>query len=251
MDIDKKGKIKKGNVPWNKGMKMSKEHCDKLSKAHLGFVVSEETKKKISIGGKGKRYSLYEKNPNYKQWSLGLTKETSESIRKGLEKRKGYTHSKETREKIRLTGLGRIPWNKGLKGCYTDEQLQRYRMGHAGNKYEGRRWNKKSIPIFEWIDKNIFESEGQYATNGGEYIIEGLRYSVDYINHNSKVIIEWDEPNHFLNDELREEDKLRQKRIEKTMPDYDFIRIRESQLNYFMLCLLVAMRYKKQIGGRE
>jgi len=248
MEREKKGQIKKGNVPWNKGMKMSKEHCDKLSKIHMGHKVSEETKKKISIGGKGKRYSLYEKNPNYKHWSKGLTKETSPGIRKILEARKGYSHSAETREKIRITGLGRIPWNKGKKNVYTEEQLQKMRMGHAGYGYMGRRWNKDSIKMWQWFDKYIFESEGQYATNGGEYIVEGWRYSVDYINHNAKIIIEWDEPNHFLNDDLREEDKLRQKRIEKAMPDYDFIRIRESQLSYFMLCLLVAMRYKTLKG---
>ncbi len=120
-------------------------------------------------------------------------------------------------------------------------------MGHAGNHFEGRRWNKKSIPIFEWLDENIFGSKGQYATNGGEHIIKGLKYSVDYINHKAKVIIEWDEEAHYFNDDLRDKDKLRQKRIEKVFPDYEFIRIRESQLNYFMLCLLVAMRYKKSM----
>ncbi len=240
----KKNYFPKGQIPWNKDMVMSKEYCKKLSNAHLGQERTEETKKKISIGMKGKQNALGSKG-----WCAGLTKETDERIRLKSEKRKGYKHTKEAKKIIGIKGLGRIPWNKGKKNVYTEEQLQRLRMGHAGNHYEGHRWNKDSIEIWKWFDKYIFESEGQYATNGGEHIVEGWRYAVDYINHQAKVIIEWDEEAHYFNDKLREEDKIRQKRIEKAMPDYDFIRIRESQLNYFMLCLLVAMRYKNKLKG--
>lgn len=41
-----------GFTPWNKGKKLSKEHCDKLSKAHKGHKLSEETKKKLSAYNK-------------------------------------------------------------------------------------------------------------------------------------------------------------------------------------------------------
>lgn len=61
------GVFQKGLIPWNTGMKMSKEHCQKLSDAHKGVplskeraknlaisntgrIVSEETRRKISIG---------------------------------------------------------------------------------------------------------------------------------------------------------------------------------------------------------
>jgi len=37
---------------------------------------------------------------------------------------KGKTHSPETREKMRNAALGRIPWNKGKTGVYSDEIRQ-------------------------------------------------------------------------------------------------------------------------------
>lgn len=40
--------------PWNTGMKMSEEHCDKLSISHLGHKPSKETIKKLSKIRKGK-----------------------------------------------------------------------------------------------------------------------------------------------------------------------------------------------------
>ena len=109
-------------------------------------------------------------------------------------------------------------------------------------------YNSTACEYFDWLDLHIFESSGQYATNGGEYHIKELGYWLDYINTDLKVIIEWDEESHYKNDELSDKDKIRQKEIESVFSDYDFIRIRESQLNYFMLCLLVAMRYKNRIG---
>lgn len=41
-------------APWNKGMQMPKEYCDKLSKSHLGHKLSEETIEKLSHIRKGK-----------------------------------------------------------------------------------------------------------------------------------------------------------------------------------------------------
>ncbi len=140
--------------------------------------------------------------------------------------------------------------NKGRK--HTDEEKKNLRFKSIQNIQKQLKENGQMFPFynstaceyFKWIDDNIFESEGQYATNGGEYHIKELGYWLDYINTDLKVIIEWDEEKHYKNDKLNIKDKTRQKEIESVFPDYDFIRIRESQLNYFMLCLLVAMRYK-------
>ncbi len=40
--------FKKGQRPWNKDKKLSKEHCNNLSESHKGYIMPEEQKKKIS-----------------------------------------------------------------------------------------------------------------------------------------------------------------------------------------------------------
>jgi len=49
--------FKLGQQPWNFGKTMSKEHCEKLSRSHLGQVISESTRLAISNAHKGKRQS--------------------------------------------------------------------------------------------------------------------------------------------------------------------------------------------------
>ena len=71
----------KGNIPWNKGKKMSDEYRQKLSESHKGKKRSEESLKKLSASLKG--------HP--------VSQETKEKIRKSLI---GHKVSEETRLKI-------------------------------------------------------------------------------------------------------------------------------------------------------
>ncbi|MFH1603245.1 MAG: DUF559 domain-containing protein [Pseudomonadota bacterium] len=192
---------------------------------------------------------------------------------------KGQHHTAEANEKNRLAHLGRVPWNKGLKGaqiawnkgqpwpeearrrmsegskgCYHTEetarriaatmkvirnqpevkcQLRRQILERIERQLdEGGQvfpfYNRRACDWFRRFDETN-QTQGQYATNGGEYQIAELGYFLDYINHEKRLIIEWDEEYHYRNGQLREKDVRRQKEIEEQFPEYTFIRIRESE----------------------
>ena len=87
-------------------------------------------------------------------------------------------------------------------------------------------WNPKACDYFEKFDLEN-NTQGQHARNGGEYHIKELGYWVDYINHEKKIIIEYDEKYH---EKQKQKDIRRQEEIEKHFSDYKFYRIRESNL---------------------
>ncbi len=88
-------------------------------------------------------------------------------------------------------------------------------------------YNFNACEFFKQFDKD-FNVRGLYATNGGEYYIKELGYWPDYINFDLKLIIEWDEENHYNADgNLKAKDVQRQKEIQKYFSDFRFIRIRE------------------------
>ena len=177
----------------------------------------------------------------------GMT-QTSDTKEKIKQIRTGTKATEEAKKNMSIAGIGRkntIESRKNMR-IATIKRIET-QIGEGGQMYP--RYNSKACKFFKWLDKNILGVEGRHGTNGDEFKIEEVGYWPDYINHELKLIIEWDEEKHYKNDELSDKDKTRQKEIESIFPDYDFIRIRESQLNYFMLCLLVGMRYKKQLKG--
>jgi group I intron endonuclease len=89
------------------GKHLSKESKQKVRNATLGHDVSEETRLKISEANLGK-----------KAWNAGLetgplSEKHKKAIGKGnIGKRKGMKASEETKEKLRISHLGQIPWQK-------------------------------------------------------------------------------------------------------------------------------------------
>lgn len=84
------------------------------------------------------------------------------------------------------------------------------------------KWSIEGCKYFKQFDEE-HNTTGQYATNGGEFKIKELGYWVDYINHDLKLIIEWDEYYHKAN---QEKDIRRQMEIEELYPEYEFRRIK-------------------------
>lgn len=124
------------------------------------YVVSEETRKKLSIAGKNKKFSketleklrinnLGEKNPMYGKasWCRGLSKETDERIANAAKK-----ISKTKKEKFKSGEL--VAWNKGKKlGPMSDEEKEKrckilYIIIHLDGKIEKTRLIKK------WLKEN-------------------------------------------------------------------------------------------------
>jgi hypothetical protein len=102
--------VKKGNIPWNKGKKHSKETKEKISQANKGKKRSEEVKKQMSITHKNPSKETREKIRNA---NLGknLSKETKKKIslanRGELNSFYGKKHSEETKEYLRSINLGK------------------------------------------------------------------------------------------------------------------------------------------------
>lgn len=82
-------------------------------------------------------------------------------------------------------------------------------------------FNKNSIYFFKYFDK-LYNTKGYYGVN--EYWIEEIGYSLDYINFDKKIIIEWDEEHHKYK---KTKDKIREKEIRKHFSDFEFYRIQE------------------------
>lgn len=174
---------------------------DKISKSLIGkphpynrpnFKHSEETKKLI-------RQKSLKQMSNPDMVDL-ISKRTSEA-------QIGRKLSDETKTKIRIKRIKRI----------------------SENKFNGNQvipsWNPKACDYFEEFDKNN-NTQGHHARNGGEYYIKKLGYWVDYINHDLKLIMEYDE-SHHKSPKQKEKDILRQEKIQEYFSDYEFKRIKE------------------------
>ncbi len=92
-------------VAWNKGMKMSVEHCEKLSEAHKGFVPSKESNEKRSATMKGRVFTE-EHKANISKGKKNCSPETcaliSANRRKQAPPTLGKTFSLESRERMSI-----------------------------------------------------------------------------------------------------------------------------------------------------
>ena len=96
-------------------MKYSLESRAKMASSQIGKKHSEETRQKMSKIMTGKTH-------------------TEKSKEKASLAKMGHEVTPATREKIRKTLIGNIPWNNGLKGCFSEEAKIKIGDGHRGIK---------------------------------------------------------------------------------------------------------------------
>lgn len=145
------------------------------------------------------------KHPNRRGWSKGLTAQTNASIAKQV---KTY--------KARLSEGKIVPANRGRRMSETaKENMRKGRVKYLTSVLGAKpNYNKNSIPVLE----RIAEEHGwhiQHAENGGEFYT-GIGYFVDAYDKEKNVVLEYDEPRHYVDKEnniLREKDLIRQRRI--------------------------------------
>jgi len=113
---------------------------------------------------------------------------------KGLPK--DYVFTDEHRKKLRLNRI------KYLQSCFGHQLSPTY--------------SKVACDYFATLNK-INGWNGQYATSGGEYYVDGLGYWVDYYEPTRNIVIEYDEPSHYRRGNLLPKDIHRMEEIKKKM----------------------------------
>lgn len=201
-----------------KGKKHSEESKQKMSKAQkgnnngmYGKIHSKETKQKIGEGNKGKLRSEEQK------------RKISESKKGKNNPMYGKIHSKETKQKIGENNVGM----KGKK--HSEETKKKMRLARI---IDMEKKHGQMIPNYNPTACKLIEEHGkkhgynfQHAESGGEFYIKELGYWVDGYDQEKNVVIEIDEPKHFLNGKLKQKDVRRQREITEHLK-CKFIRIR-------------------------
>lgn len=240
-----------------KGIVFTKEWKEKISKAHKGKEypeelypnhgmrnkkVSEETRIKLSKALKGKKKPLI--SEEHKRhlitshlgqiaWNKGLKKcddirvalseRTKKKISKGL--KKAYQKNPELRKEIAKKLKGKIR-SKEMRKNYSEAWGRRAESSGYPRNYLIPNFNIFASEVFKAIDVKLY-TKGRYGgTKDGEKKIG--KYFVDYYNENLKLIVEWNEPNHYdFYGNLNQKDIDKEKYIKKHYPDFQYIIIDE------------------------
>jgi hypothetical protein len=165
--------------------------------------------------------------------------------------RKNFHHTEETKELLRqhsieqmkdpeMRKLISIRTSEGQMGHKTSEATKakigaKNRIHHLNRIQNTLSLGDQLTPNYNTNGCNYFKkfdeennTSGKHAMNGGELHVKELGYFLDYINYDLKIIIEWDEKRHYdVYGNLKQQDVIRQQKIQEVFPEYKFIRIKE------------------------
>ena len=142
-------------------------------------------------------------------WNKGLTKETDERIAKYCQTIKELIDSGIIQHPMKGKHLSEEHKKK------TSDSMIQYRKTLNADTYRGfiPNYNVDSIPVLESIAKE-HGWHIQHAEHKGEFYVLG--YFVDAYDKDNNIVIEYDEPHHYIdaeNNVLCEDDIARQKEI--------------------------------------
>jgi hypothetical protein len=167
----------------------SKETRAKIATAHLGKIVSESTRQKMSQAKKGK---------------------TAEEIW-------GLEHSKRMRQERSKKWSGKENPNYENKIPFTIKYRRNLRLAHLHNRFQKTpvypNYNPEACSVIDQIGRELGYSF-QHAENGGEVFLEELGYWLDGYDPQNNIAIEFYEPHHIR---TKDRDKRRQKEIQELL----------------------------------
>lgn len=102
-----------------------------------GLCLSDDTKKKISEGNKGKKKPAISEDTRKRLSDAGKRRKHSDDTKKKIsDSNKGKRHSEDTRKRLSESAKGRTPWNKGKKlPPYSEEYREHMRIINTGKKH--------------------------------------------------------------------------------------------------------------------
>ncbi len=142
---------------WEESVRKSRSdpECQKriaeiVSKTHKGRVKSEQERRNIAEAGRKRKPRIFSEQARenmraarLKTWEERRLNGTLNDIgRKTATARRAngsYSFTEEHRRNIGISGLGRTPWNKGHRNCFSEETIQKMRNA----KLEDQRKRKR------------------------------------------------------------------------------------------------------------
>ncbi|WP_057042132.1 NUMOD3 domain-containing DNA-binding protein [Campylobacter coli] len=136
------------------GTKFTKEHREKIGKSNLGKIISEETRRKLSIAHKGKRL--------------------------------GWKHSEETRNKISKANKGTPPYSKGLHFSedYIREKYEsRTKFPNTKFKWINTRINKIVYMSCRELGYKVRDNKGKPTTKYFTAIVQSYNTKYNRVSY--------------------------------------------------------------------
>ncbi|OQA65513.1 MAG: NUMOD3 motif (2 copies) [Candidatus Diapherotrites archaeon ADurb.Bin253] len=197
--------FRKKNSLSHKGNIHSQETRSKISLSNKGRIVTVETKEKIKESMKRKKETGWINHPESTKIKMSEKlkgrKISNETTKKRLESRKGYRHTEETKEKIRVSNKKRVTEE------FREKQRKRMLNGGTAIVHKAKKNpSKQESKLREIINRLDYKSEFTYQI---------LNYFIDIAIPEYKIAIEYDGYYHFDTEEHIRYHKKRQEQIEE------------------------------------